>query len=195
MSRHDITKDRLHIIGKQTITLEPIDCSGLVLDIGGGGEGVIGLLHSDVVIAIDNRKSELIEAPSGPVKAVMDATDLHFLNETFDTAVAFFSLMYVPSDNRESVFRECHRVLRPDGKFLIWDVTIRKRAGSDQDVFVVPLEIRLPHTTVETSYGVPWEDRRQDMDYYINLAGRTGFDVIAKHKRRQTFYLELRKRI
>lgn len=194
MSRHDISKDRVHVIDQQTIILEPIESSGLVLDVGGGGEGIIGLLHSDVVIAIDNRMSELIEAPPGPVKAVMDATDLHFFDETFDMAVAFFSLMYVPSDNRESVFRECHRVLRANGKFLIWDVIIGRRAGCNRDMFVVPLKVRLPHTTIETRYGVPWEDRRQDVDYYIDLAGRTGFDVIAGHTKQQTFHLELRKR-
>lgn len=39
------------------------DLHGSILDIGGGGEGVIGLLYGSQVTAIDNRQEELDEAP------------------------------------------------------------------------------------------------------------------------------------
>jgi len=193
MSEHQMSKDRLHFAQTQIITLEPIDCSGLILDIGGGGEGVIGLLQKNVVIAIDIRKSELDESPPGAVKVVMDAADMHFHDETFDLAVAFFSLMYVPPAKRERLFHECRRVLQPMGRFLIWDVTIPRRTDPTRDIFVVPLRIRLPHTTIHTSYGAPWDRHRHDVDDYIGLAGKTGFDVVSKTRNHQTFHLALRK--
>lgn len=37
-----------------------------ILDIGGGGEGIIGMRYSNRVISIDTRKDELEEAPTGP---------------------------------------------------------------------------------------------------------------------------------
>jgi len=56
---------------------------GLVLDIGGGGEGVIGQVVGKNVIAIDRRMDELQEAPDGPRKVVMDARHLGFPDQKF----------------------------------------------------------------------------------------------------------------
>lgn len=49
------------------------EIKGNILDIGGGGEGIIGRLYPTQAIVIDNRKDELLEAPRGPIKLVMDA--------------------------------------------------------------------------------------------------------------------------
>jgi ubiquinone/menaquinone biosynthesis C-methylase UbiE len=188
-----VPRDRLYYVETQHIKLEPFECDGLILDIGGGGEGVIGLLQRCLVIAIDNRRSELDEAPSGPVKAVMDATDLHFMDETFDVAVAFFSLMYIPMKNRATVFDECYRVLRPGGRFLIWDAVIPPRHMDDKDLFVVPLRIQIPGQIIQTSYGVPWDDRHHDLSDYRELAARTGFEVVSDQQTGRTFRMTLRK--
>jgi len=45
------------------------------LDIGGGGEGVIGQMKGKQVIAIDPNRRELEEAADGPLKIVMDARE------------------------------------------------------------------------------------------------------------------------
>ena len=50
--------------------------NGRILDIGGGGEGIIGRVYTGQVTAIDNRAEELEEAPDGPCKLVMDAAQL-----------------------------------------------------------------------------------------------------------------------
>ena len=42
------------------------ELTGSVLDIGGGGEGIIGRLYGKNVTAIDIRQEELDEAPEGP---------------------------------------------------------------------------------------------------------------------------------
>lgn len=47
--------------------------TGSILDIGGGGEGIIGRLYGRQVTAIDNRREELDEAPEGFEKVLMDA--------------------------------------------------------------------------------------------------------------------------
>ncbi len=41
------------------------ELDGKILDIGGGGEGVIGRLYTSQVVAIDNNQAELDEAPGG----------------------------------------------------------------------------------------------------------------------------------
>ena len=70
------------------IVLKPELC-GTILDIGGGGEGVIGRLYGAQVIAIDNSQEELDEAPNGFKKVLMDACCINYPNEKFDH-VTFF---------------------------------------------------------------------------------------------------------
>jgi len=43
------------------------------------------------VIAIDFKKEELLETADGPLKIIMDARELKFLDESFQTVTAFFS--------------------------------------------------------------------------------------------------------
>lgn len=40
------------------------ELEGAILDVGGGGEGVIGRIYGPRVVAIDNRQEELDEAPA-----------------------------------------------------------------------------------------------------------------------------------
>ena len=48
------------------------DLKGSILDIGGGGEAIIGQMYGDRVTAIDNRQEELDEAPNCCTKLLMD---------------------------------------------------------------------------------------------------------------------------
>ena len=63
--------------------------TGSILDIGGGGEAVIGRIYRDKVTAVDNRQEELDEAPDCCSKKLMDATELLFPDDSFDN-VTFF---------------------------------------------------------------------------------------------------------
>ena len=49
----------LFLINPQSIELGPIETDGFTLDIGGGGEGIIGKLKGTDVIAIDTSEREL----------------------------------------------------------------------------------------------------------------------------------------
>jgi hypothetical protein len=61
MSDHhpEISEDRLFFFERQEIVVNNIDASGYILDIGGGGEGVIGRFKGEQVIAIDPNRREL----------------------------------------------------------------------------------------------------------------------------------------
>ena len=63
MTSHSITEERKHTIAVQNINISSLDCEGIILDIGGGGEGVIGQKFGNKVIAIDPVLEELEEAP------------------------------------------------------------------------------------------------------------------------------------
>ena len=74
---------RLHRIEQQYVDISDIELAGRILDIGGGGEGIIGQLKGEMVISIDPDKAELEEAPCSSIKIVMSAEDLKFVDETF----------------------------------------------------------------------------------------------------------------
>ncbi|TFF89622.1 MAG: methyltransferase domain-containing protein, partial [Promethearchaeota archaeon] len=78
------------MVGRINLDLVKIDLNGRILDIGGGGEGVIGQLKGAQVVAIDLRADELMEAADGDyLKVIMDAKQLKFLDDYFDTITAF----------------------------------------------------------------------------------------------------------
>lgn len=162
------------------------DIHGNILDIGGGGEGVIGRLYKDKVTAIDNRQDELDDAPDGPIKMLMDAEKLDFSDNRFDSVTSFFTLMYIHEDKHLDVLREAYRVLKPKGKLYIWDTNIPKEENGFQ-VFILNLKIILPDEQITTGYGVGY--REQDAEYFIDKLAEIGFKTINIEKTNQIFYL------
>ena len=51
----------------------------------------------------------------------------------------------------------------------------------------------LPEEEVDTAYGAPWKDRRQDSRYFVDLADRSGFTVISQWEKDSIFHLHLRR--
>ena len=180
---------KIHSINLQKIDLSNFEFKGKILDIGGGGEGIIGLIGGDKVIAIDPRREELEEAPDFGVKIVMDATDLKFLDNTFDTVTSFFTLMYIPGEERQKVFNEAFRVLKDGGNFYIWDVKIPPRNDNPEDVFAVPMEINIGSRIINTGYGTGWEGKEQNRESFIRLAKKAGFSVSSSEDMGETFFL------
>ncbi len=142
-----------------------------MLDIGGGGEGVIGQLASRQVIAIDLSARELLGAPDGPLKIVMDATDLKFLDGSFKTATSFFTLMYMNAETQGRALRELYRVIVPGGRVLVWDLILPARFDPVKDIGIVPLTIHLPDRTIETGYGTFFPGTPHDVRV-LQAAGR-----------------------
>ncbi len=181
---------RMYIVAPQTVVLDDdFADADRILDLGGGGEGVIGRLPGKQVTAIDLRQGELDDAPAGPVKVVADARALPFADRSYDAATAFFFLMYVAAEDRTKVLREAYRVLRPGGTLRIWDVAIPP-AGR-QKLFVVPARILLPGRTVRTAYGVSWAGREMSAHGIAELARSAGFSVVSTREHDRTFCLVL----
>ena len=181
---------------RQPFTVADFEAAGYVLDIGGGGEGIIGRMKPRQVVAIDLYKRELLEAPPGPLKVVMDATDLKFLDGSFDTVTAFFSLMYMKPDVQKKVFAEVSRVLRPGGRWLIWDAVIPTAADKETTGPVFRFLFQLPNETVQTGYGTLWPEQPLDVAWYRNLAKEAGFRIASVKEEGagfRIFSMELRK--
>ena len=183
----------MYVIKNQKIVIEKELDVSRILDIGGGGEGVVGVCYGDKVIAIDPSKEELEESPNGPLKIVMDASELSFLENSFDAATSFFTLMYINMAKHEKIFNEIYRVLKEEGKFILWDATIPKYDNSTKDIFVIYLEVSTPVKLIETGYGVLRKDKEQDIQYFINMGLRTGFKVIKEEVHDHTFKIIFQK--
>lgn len=175
------------------MVVSDFDASGWILDLGGGGEGIIGRLKADQVVAIDPNRRELEDAASGSLKVVMDARDLQFLDGTFAAATSFFTLMYIQASDHASVFDEVFRVLIGGAPFFIWDVAVPLRSGREQEIAVFPLRVKLPMEEVFTGYGTRWPETEQDLDHYRRLAESSGFEVVTAKTGGRILQLDLRK--
>jgi len=193
MVEHGIRESDLFWFEEQEITLDDFDCPGYVLDIGGGGEGVIGQLKGRAVIAIDRILAELKEAANGPLKIVMDATELRFLDNSFDTCTAFYSLMYMDENEQRSTFSEVFRVLAPGGCFHIWEVSLEQPFKGEKLGFAVPLRIHIPGKEIVTGYGSRWPKSAHTLEYYFKLAVEAGFKALVREENGIQIYLKLQK--
>jgi len=176
------------------INLDDYTLTGPVLDIGGGGEGVIGQLAGSEVIDIDRRMDELLEAPDGPTKLMMDARQLGFASGQFPSLTAFFSLMYISNlEDQKAVFAEAQRVLQPGGVLHLWDVTLPDAALENSDYYVVFLKYGIRGAEKGTGYGMRWPGARRDAAHYIALAEQAGLTCIKSAPLEHCFYLQFVK--
>ncbi|MEJ2708877.1 MAG: methyltransferase domain-containing protein [Anaerolineales bacterium] len=187
-------EERVYFFDRQEIVVPDFPAQGRILDIGGGGEGVIGLLKGLQAVAIDLNQSELQEAPEGASKVVMDARQLGFPADSFGAATAFFALMYLDSrETIQQVFAETFRTLTPGGRFLIWDLQVQERQDVPQDIYAIRLSIQVAGKRVETGYGQLWPRRPRNAALYTDLAKASGFALDDQWQDGRVFFLRLRK--
>ena len=171
-----MNEERVIQAPRHSIQLLPEYEGNLILDIGGGGEGIIGKLYGKNVIAIDSRKEELLECDNTSLKIVMNATELAFMDDTFDTVTSFYTLMYMTKATQDKALSEIYRVLKPGGLFEIWDTQIPKYDGNIKDIFVANLSINLPdREPINTGYGVLMDESGQDEAFICQVAISKGF--------------------
>jgi ubiquinone/menaquinone biosynthesis C-methylase UbiE len=173
---------------EQHIPIQEIP-KGRVIDIGGGGEGVIAQAGEARVVAIDKVISEIHEARKAldVPWIVADATALPFSSHGFDNATAFFSCMYMSGDVQEKVFRETRRVLKKGGEFWIWDVHMVPKS----QVFAIRLQVVFPDThTTSTVYGEKAKD--QSAAGFASLLQEAGFESEVSTDRKDWFLIKAR---
>jgi ubiquinone/menaquinone biosynthesis C-methylase UbiE len=179
---------------RQVVPVEDFVAKAPILDIGGGGWGVIGQLKGQQVVAIDISDKELREAPPGPfVKIVMDARKLQFLDNAFPTATVFFTFMFMAPADHEQVFRELRRVLIPGGRLLIWDAVLPKLADAQKKYATIPITFKLPGKEINAGYATYLVPGGQGLAHFEELAVKTGFAVVSKKTSQGWFFLELSK--
>ncbi|MFW9916143.1 MAG: methyltransferase domain-containing protein [Candidatus Thorarchaeota archaeon] len=177
---------------RKPVAIEKIP-PGRILDIGGGGEGIIAQIGGDKVTAIDKLESEIEEArPKAPTATwkVEDARNLSFEDGSFDHATAFFSLMYMRKPGvTEEVLAEVFRILSPGGEFWIWDANI----SGTKEPFIIFLKIELPSgQIIKTGYGAKGKGK-QTVDEISNLLQEIGFEVTVVSSDKAWFFLKAGK--
>ncbi|WP_353893955.1 class I SAM-dependent methyltransferase [Proteinivorax hydrogeniformans] len=189
-----VDEKRIYFADKRKVNLKKKEVKGRVLDIGGGGAGVISQLWNEQVVAIDTSEGELKEAPNNKaLKIVMDAKNLKFLDDEFGTVTSFFTMMYIKNEEFLQVFKEIYRVTKPGGRFLLWDSIIPPYSQGEKDVFAFNLEANLPQAEIKTGYGILWPPKHQGINTFIDVATEVGFKVLEKTESEGVIYLELQK--
>jgi len=107
----------------QEIRLDSIPSDGLIIDIGGGGEGLLSRLEKDRVCVVDISLNKIREAHiyGAPAQwVVSDGSQLCFRTGSFDIATLWFSLGYMRGWNRKKlVMSEIRRVLKQEGILFV----------------------------------------------------------------------------
>jgi ubiquinone/menaquinone biosynthesis C-methylase UbiE len=174
----------------QHIELQELPSGHFVLDIGGGGEGLVSRIGKHQVCAIDYRMNEIREAqiydpPSNWFAC--DARELCFKDSIFDLATLWFSLGYMPhSSTKRRVLEEVYRVLKSGGVVSL----MASRVVCNEDVFVIHIQYELPDgTQSKTGYGVSG-DQEQTFESIEPLLIETGFEIEKEQKHEHWFSIE-----
>ena len=161
----------------QKIVLKHIEAEGLILDIGGGGEGLVSRIEESKVCAVDIRLSEIREAQiHGPPANwfVGDGQHLCFQEDMFNVVTLWFSLGYMSDWSiKQSVLQEAHRVLSKNGRLSI----LASRIPESCDRFVFWGHFTLPDGNIsQTGYGVRG-GQDQTLNRITELVKKLGFNI------------------
>ncbi len=184
----------MFMVPLQDIVLHRISTKGLVLDIGGGGEGLVSRIAGDKVCAVDYRISEIREAQIHNPPAnwfTADGRAVPFQDSTFDMATLWFSLGYMNEWSvKGAVLTEVHRTLKREGMLLI----MASRIDCNEPRLIFSVQFTLPDGTVsKTGYGVRG-NQNQTIDRIVALVREVGFKDIQSDNHDWWFEVQAFKR-
>lgn len=162
----------------QKIQLPRIENPGHVLDIGGGGEGLVSRIEGTRVIALDLNMNKIrgamIHNPAS-VWIACDGRQLCIQDSAVENVTLWFSLSYMKdNDTKKTVLEESFRVLRPGGRISILGCHI----GCEEERLVFRAEFQLPDGDVsKISYAV-YRGQGQTLDGISRMLVESGFDII-----------------
>jgi ubiquinone/menaquinone biosynthesis C-methylase UbiE len=161
----------------QEITLKPIPADGLILDVGGGGEGLVSRIEGAKVCAVDIRMSEIREAQIHQPPSnwfVADGQHLCFRDGIFGVVTMWFSLGYMSGwSMKKNVLEEFHRVLVKEGKLSI----LASKIPKESERLIFWGNFTLPDGSVsQVGYGVRG-GQDQTLDRIVQLLESIGFKV------------------
>lgn len=166
------------------------ELEGSILDIGGGGDGIISRVYGQNVTAIDNRQEELDEVPDNCTKLCMDARSLAFPDAAFNHATFFFSLLYMDADTQQQAIAEAVRVLKPGGSVTIWDADV---VSAYPEPFLIELDIDVNGEKVHTTYGIVKLDGAQNANAFLGMCKTAGLTLRVREENGNSFRLTFEK--
>jgi ubiquinone/menaquinone biosynthesis C-methylase UbiE len=177
----------------QQINLQQFSGNGLILDIGGGGEGLVSRIEGDRVCALDIRMSEIREAQIHGHSSnwfVADGANLCFKDEVFDIVTLWFSLGYMSDWNtKRAVLEAAYRVLKKNGRLSI----MSSRIPESDERLIFWATFTLPDGALsKTGYGVKG-GQNQTCPKILELVTKVGFRQHLYEDHHEWFKIESRK--
>jgi ubiquinone/menaquinone biosynthesis C-methylase UbiE len=174
----------------QDIILHRPPGSGLLLDVGGGGEGIVSRIEGPRVCAIDISLSEIREAQiygSSPQWLACDGRALCFRSGAFDVVTIWFALDYMADwKTKHEVIREANRVLKPKGLLSV----LSSRIVCPEEEYLLRMRYTLPDGTIyQTGYGVRG-NQGQTMERVNKLIRAAGFALSKTDDKGYWFQIE-----
>ncbi len=177
----------------QKVALESVGGQGLIIDIGGGGEGLVSRLEGGRVCAVDININKIREARIYPQVAswfACDAMALCFTEETFDVATIWFSLAYMRTwEAKRKVLAEVYRVLKGRARLSIKACLI----NCEESQVSIPVDFIFPDGST-SRFGFRVAGRQdQTPERLVRVLSDTGFSVERLSMNGYTFSIEGRK--
>lgn len=174
----------------QEIAFRRLPGSGLVLDLGGGGEGIVSRIEGSRVCAVDVNLNEIREAQiygSSPQWLAGSGESLPFRKEVFEAAAIWFSLEYMTKwEMKRAAIQEAFRVLKRKGTLSVMSSKVVCR----EERFLLMLRYTLPDGGVyESGYGV-WGNQGQTMEKIGRIIEQTGFLLTTRDDNGHWFHME-----
>ena len=177
----------------QSIALERIPRKGLILDIGGGGEGLVSRLEGQRVCAVDIRFDKIQEARLYDVHSqwtLADACSSCFRDASFKVATFWFSMGYFHnSELKFAALAEAYRCMKEDAVLSIIAVKIT----SNEKKHVFNARFALPDGSISQIGFAVRGKQNQTMATVSKLVKSAGFKIIQAEEYDYWFKIEAQK--